>query len=35
MKKIRTTNPESMTAKIQRLLIKAYNEGKAKRVIKK
>lgn len=30
-----TTIPTSMIGKIQRLLIKAYNEGKAKRVIKK
>ena len=30
-----TTSPTSMLGKIQRLLIKAYNEGKAKRVIKK
>ena len=30
-----TTSPTSMLGKIQRLLTKAYNEGKAKRVIKK
>ena len=35
MKSTTTTNPTSMIGKIHRLLIKAYNEGKAKRVIKK
>ena len=35
MKSTTTTTPTSMIGKIQRLLIKAYNEGKAKRVIKK
>lgn len=35
MKDIKATTPTGMIGKIQRLLIKAYNEGKAKRVIKK
>jgi len=35
MKNTTTPSPTSMIGKIQRLLVKAYNEGKAKRVIKK